>query len=54
VSVDALVLALASVIRPLSVAAVYAMLSAVMALGEIPQCCSAKFPTSGMRGMLGR
>jgi hypothetical protein len=26
----------------------------LMTLGEIPQCCSAKFPTSGLRGMLGR
>ena len=26
----------------------------VMTLGESPQCCSAKFPTSGLRGMLGR
>jgi hypothetical protein len=24
-----------------------------MTLGESPQCCSAKFPTSGLRGMLG-
>jgi hypothetical protein len=29
-------------------------LAALMALAEIPQCRSAKFPTSGMRGMLGR
>jgi hypothetical protein len=26
----------------------------MMTLAEIPQCCSAKFPTSGLRGMLGR
>ncbi len=26
----------------------------LMALAEIPQCCSAKFPTSGLRGMVGR
>jgi hypothetical protein len=27
---------------------------ALMALAEIPQCRSAKFPTCGTRGMLGR
>ncbi len=25
----------------------------LMTLAEIPQCCSAKFPASGMWGMLG-
>jgi hypothetical protein len=38
---------------PLSLVQPFGVLT-LMTLAEIPQCCSVKFPTSGLRGMLGR